>query len=121
MKLEDNLIVVIVAVLASPLSVAVFNKFSTNRGIDKLIRDMEGTNERLDKHIGKFDNYVRNQSLYELEKQINKMMDVEKYTPSVLNEYYTAQQVVTNYEVVIPESTRLRINAVDKKIRESIK
>lgn len=119
--MDDNLIVVIVAVLASPLSVAVFNKVSTNRGVEKLIRDLEGTNEKLDKHIGKFDNYVKGQSLYELEKQINKMMDMERYTPSALKEYYTAQEAVMNYAVDIPESTRLRINAVDKKIRENIK
>lgn len=113
---QNSIIIVITAVLASPLSVAIFNKISTNKGIGKIVKDVDNINKKIDNHISIFEEYRRDQVIYELDKKVNKMLEVKTYSQSCLKEYYTIQAMASSRDIKIPYFIKQKIDKIDEKI-----
>lgn len=114
---QNSIIILVTAVLASPLSVTIFNKMSTNKGIDKIIKDVDNINRKIDNHISIFEEYKKDQVIYELDKKINKMLEMSKYSSSCLKEYYNIQSIASGLNIEIPYFIKKKIDIIDERIR----
>ena len=117
---QNSIIILVTAVLASPLSVTIFNKMSTNKGISKLIKDVDNIDKKIDNHISIFEEYKRDQVIYELDKKVNKMLEVKIYSQSCLREYYTVQSIASSLNIEIPYFIKQKIEIIDERIRGGI-
>lgn len=116
--MTPELSAILVALIASPISVTIVNSLTIfkKNGIENRLVEIEN---KLGASNDQFSSYVKEEASFNLEKKVQKMLEQDAdFSASCLNEYYTLREKCRRLNVALSRQLIEQMIELDHKISE---
>lgn len=116
--MTPELSAIVVALIASPISVTIVNSLTIfkKNWIENRLVEIEN---KLEAYNDQFSSYVKEEASFNLEKKVQKMLEQDAdFSASCLNEYYTLLEKCRRLNVALSRKLIEQMIELDHKISE---